>query len=130
EGSYPAAGRFRVYIYDDYTRPLTVANARKVRGRIITKEVFDSSTRTSRELSSAPLVLTRNGAYFEARIDPVPLPAQITAKISFGSDDKESRFDFSFPSYSKDVGAPSSISTPSPAMGPTSSSTVAIAGGS
>jgi hypothetical protein len=106
EGTYPAAGRFRVYIYDDYTRPLRMQEARKVRGRIVTKEVFESNTHTSRELASAPLVLARNGAYFEARIDPLALPAQMTAKISFGSDDKESRFDFSFPAYSKDVTAP------------------------
>jgi hypothetical protein len=85
---------------------LTLAVARKVRGRIVTKEVFDSTTRTSRDLSSAPLVLARNGAFFEARIDPLALPAQMTAKISFGSDDKESRFDFSFPAYSKDVTMP------------------------
>jgi hypothetical protein len=106
EGTYPAAGRFRVYVYDDYTRPLTLANARKVRGRVVTKEVFDNSTRTSRELSSAPLVLARNGAFFEARVDPLALPAQMTAKIAFGAGDKESRFDFTFPAYSKDVAAP------------------------
>jgi hypothetical protein len=106
EGAYPEAGRFRVYIYDDYTRPLSPAAARKVRGRIVTKEVFDASRNSSRELASAPLVLARNGAFFEARISPLALPAQMTAKISFGADDKESRFDFSFPAYSKDVSAP------------------------
>jgi hypothetical protein len=112
EGTYPGPGRFRVYVYDDYTKPLKLADARKVRGRIVTKEVFDSSTRTSRELSSAPLVLARNGAFFEARIDPLALPAQMTAKISFGSDDKEGRFDFSFPAYSKDLpAAPPAVST-------------------
>src|SRR5260221_45974 len=101
EGAYPSAGRFRVYVYDDYSRPLTLAEARKVRGRIVTKEVFDSAARASRELASAPLVVARNGAFLEARIDPLALPAQMAAKISFGSDDKESRFDFSFPAYSK-----------------------------
>ena len=82
---------------------LALAAARKVRGRIVTKEVFDASRHTPRELSSAPLVLARNGAFFEARIDPLQLPAQMTAKISFDADDKESRFDFSFPAYSKDA---------------------------
>lgn len=103
EGTYPAAGRFRVYVYDDYSRPLGMADARKVRGRVVTKEMFDSKTGTTRELASAPLVLARNGAFFEARIDPMALPAQMTAKISFKSDDKESRFDFTFPSFSKDL---------------------------
>ena len=95
-----------MYIYDDYTKPLSLAAARKVRGRLVTKEVFDASTHSTRELASAPLVLARNGAFFEARINPLALPAQMTAKISFGADDKESRFDFSFPAYSKDVSAP------------------------
>jgi hypothetical protein len=106
EGTYPEAGRFRVYIYDDYTKPLSLAAARKVRGRLVTKEVFDAATHSTRELASAPLVLARNGAFFEARMNSLALPAQMTAKISFGADDKESRFDFSFPAYSKDVNAP------------------------
>jgi len=103
EGTYPAAGRFRVYIYDDYTRPLSSTAARKIRGRVVTKEVFDASRNTSRELASAPLVLARNGAYFEARIESLHPPAQMTAKISFTAGDKDSRFDFTFPAYSKDV---------------------------
>jgi hypothetical protein len=125
EGAYPAAGRFRVYVYDDYSKPLTLADARKVRGRIVTKEVFDSAARASRELSSAPLVLARNGAFFEARIDPLALPAQMTAKISFGSDDKESRFDFSFPAYSKDVPTP----LPAPVSSAPASPAAKTAGG-
>jgi Heavy metal binding domain len=122
EGAYPAAGRFRVYLYDDYTKPLTPANARKVRGRIVTKEVFDPATRTAKELASAPLVLARNGAYLEATIEPLALPAQMTAKISFGPDDKENRFDFSFPAFSKDTAAP-----PAPASAPAAVSTAMTA---
>ena len=97
------AGRFRVYVYDDFSKPLSVAQARKVRGRVVTKEAFDPKTGTTRELASTPLVLARNGAFFEARIEPLALPAKLTAKISFTSDDKESRFDFAFPAYSRDV---------------------------
>jgi hypothetical protein len=103
EGTYPAAGRFRVYVYDDYSKPLSPAEARKVRGRVVTKEVFDPKTGATRELASAPLVLARNGAFFEARFDSPTLPARLTAKISFRSGDKESRFDFAFPTYSKDL---------------------------
>jgi len=110
EGTYPAAGRFRVYVYDDYSKPLGLADARNVRGRVVTKEVLDSKTGTTRELASTPLVLARNGAFFEARIEPLALPAKMTAKIAFRSGDKESRFDFAFPGYSSDLppaGAPS-----------------------
>jgi len=105
EGTYPAAGRLRVYVYDDFSKPLAVAQARQIRGRVVTKEVFDPKTGQVRELASAPLVLARNGAFLEARIEPLPLPAQMTAKISFTADVKESRFDFVFPTYSRDVPA-------------------------
>jgi hypothetical protein len=115
EGAYPAPGRFRVYMYDDFSKPLTADRARNVRARVVTKEVFDPKTKTTRELASAPLVLARNGAFFEARIDQRALPAQMTAKISFAPGDKESRFDFAFPSFSKDqpspIAAPSGLST-------------------
>ncbi len=112
EGTYPAAGRFRVYVYDDFSKPLTMDKARRVRARAVTKEMLDPKTRTARELASAPLVLARNGAFFEARIEALALPAQMTAKISFGPDDKESRFDFTFPAFSKDQPA-QSLSTSS-----------------
>ena len=102
EGTYPAEGRFRVYVYNEYSKPLSLAAARKVRGRVIMKEAFDPKTGTTRELASAPLVLARNGAFFEARFERIALPATLTAKISFGSDDKESRFDFTFPALTKD----------------------------
>jgi hypothetical protein len=107
EGAYPAPGQFRVYLYDDYTKPLPLAQARKVRARVVTKEVFDPATKTTRELSSAPLLLARSGTFLEARIDPLALPAQMTAKMSFGPGDKENRFDFAFPAFSKDVVVPS-----------------------
>ena len=100
EGTYPGAGRFRVYVYDDFSKPLSAALARKVRGRVVTKEAFDPKTGTTRELASTPLVLARNGAFLEARMESLALPAKMTVKISFTSDDKESRFDFAFPAYS------------------------------
>jgi Heavy metal binding domain len=115
EGTYPAPGRFRVYVYDDFSRPLTTAQARKVRGRVVTKEAIDPKTGIARELASAPLVLARNGAFFEARIEPLALPARLTAKISFTPGDRESRFDFAFPSYSRDVPAPASSTSAAPA---------------
>jgi hypothetical protein len=121
EGAYPAAGRFRLYVYDDYSKPLSAAEARKIRGRIVTKEAFDSKTGTTRELASAPLVLARNGSFFEARLEPLALPARLVAKVAFRPGDKESRFDFTFPSYSRDLPAPAATSTsarPAPAAAP------------
>jgi len=106
EGTYPAEGRFRVYVYNDYSKPLSLAAARKIRGRVIMKEAFDPNTGTTRELASAPLVLARNGAFFEARLERRALPATLTAKFSFRPGDKESRFDFTFPAFTKDLPAP------------------------
>jgi hypothetical protein len=139
EGTYPAAGRFRVYVYDDYSKPLSIGDARKVRGRVVTKEVLDPKTGTTRELASAPLVLARNGTFFEARIEPMALPAKMTAKIAFRSGDKESRFDFAFPGYSRDLPAPvapgtsttssaSAPSTPAPGAPEASSASGASSG--
>jgi len=105
EGTYPAAGRFRLYVCDDYSKPLAAAQARKIRARVVTKEEFDSTTHATRELATAPLVLSPSGAFLEARIEPLALPAEMSAKVSFGPGDKESRFDFSFPAYSRDTGS-------------------------
>ena len=120
EGTYPAAGRLRVYLYDDFTKPLPAAQARGVKGRIVTKEVFNPATKTTRELASAPLVLvasgTASGSYLEAKIEPMTLPAQITAKIAFKPGDKENRFDFTFAALSKDTATPAAA--PRAAPGP------------
>jgi hypothetical protein len=119
EGTYPAAGRFRLYLYDDFSRPLTAAKARTVRARVVTNEAIDPKTGTTREVASAPLVLARNGAFFEAKIEPLALPAKLIAKISFKPGDKESRFDFTFPAYSKDMPVPAKPDLPMPVKAPT-----------
>ena len=115
EGTYPAPGRFRVYLYDDYSRPLKPADARNVRGRVVLKEEFDPKTGSTRELTTAPLTPARNGAYLEARFDPISLPAKLTAKVSFKSAEKESRFDFTFQQLSADlpVRVPARVTQPS-----------------
>ena len=118
EGTYPAAGRFRVYVYDDFSKPLDLAQARKVRGRVVLKEAFDAKTGTTRELASAPLVLARSGAFLEARIEPLPVPAKLTAKITFSPDNKESRFDFAFPAYSRDIPTAAVTSSAASAVAP------------
>jgi hypothetical protein len=121
EGTYPAAGRFRVYIYDDFSRPLPLDHARKVRARVVTKEAADPKTGAVRELASTPLVLARNGAFFEARLEALTFPAKMTAKISFTPDNKESRFDFVFPAFTVDLPA-STPATSGASAGRTSAS--------
>lgn len=106
EGAYPQAGVFNLYLYDDYTRPLSVDRMRQAKGRVVTKEVFDNATRTTQELAAYPLVLTRTG-HLQAKVDRPALPAQMSAKIRLKDDGPEYRFDFVFPALSKDPTPPS-----------------------
>jgi heavy metal-binding protein len=106
EGTYPRAGVFRLYLYDDYTKPLPRDQVRKTTARLVVRESFDTATRTTKELVTAPLVLAPNGRYLEAKIGDVPLPAQLTAKIKFQPAAAEHRFDFAFAEYSKEPASP------------------------
>jgi hypothetical protein len=102
EGAYPRAGVFLMHLYDDYTKPLPLDKARQVVGRVVTKEIIDSAPRASREVAAFPLKLAANGQYLEAKIDAVPLPAQMIGKVTFVTGGPEYRFDFTFPSFSVD----------------------------
>ncbi len=106
EGVHPSARLFRLYVYDDYGRPLASAKVKDIEARVVTKETFDPATRQTTELSAFPLKAPRNRPYLEARIDPSTLPAEMTAKVRFGDDQPEYRFDFTFPAFSKEPAAP------------------------
>jgi len=101
EGALPRAGFMRVYLYDDFSKPLPLDQARRVQGRIVTNETIDPQTRMPTEVAF-PLSLTRDGRAMEARVDARTLPARLTAKLKFKSDGPEYRFDFAFDSFSKD----------------------------
>jgi hypothetical protein len=102
EGAYPRAGVFRLYVYDDYSKPLRGEQLRAVKGRVVTDERFDAATRTTREIAAFPLVVAGNGTYLEARIKPTALPLRVTAKVSFKPQAPEYRFDFAFSALSRD----------------------------
>jgi Heavy metal binding domain len=102
EGVYPAPGVFRVYFYDEFAKPLPPEQLRAVKGRLVLKETFDPATKQTQEQSAFPLAISRDGQYLEARIDAVPVPAQMTAKIQFKPDAREGRFDFAFGELSKE----------------------------
>jgi hypothetical protein len=104
EGAYPQAGVVRIYLYDDYTKPLPDDQVKLVRGRIVTKESLDPVTHIRKEVAF-PLVLSRDRRYLEARVDTRRLPAPMAAKITFKPEGPENRFDFTFPEFSKDPGA-------------------------
>jgi Heavy metal binding domain len=101
EGAYPRNRVFRLYLYDDYARPLASDQVKRIKGKVVTKETFDSVTGTTKEIAVFPLAVASNGAYLEARVDSATLPAQMAAKIRFKDDAPEYRFDFTFSSLSQ-----------------------------
>jgi hypothetical protein len=111
EGALPGDGVFRVYLYDDFTKPLKSALFKAVKGRVVTEQTFDAATRKTTEVKSFPLVPVAGGRYFQARIGSTKLPASMTAKMQFTPDGPEYPFDFTFSAYTKDVAAP-----PTPTM--------------
>jgi len=95
EGTYRDGGVFRMYLYDDFTKPLARDQVRAMSGRIITKGG-----------ASIPLVPVQNGRFLEAKIGALPFPAELAAKLKFKAAAPENHFDFTFPEYSKEPVAP------------------------
>jgi len=114
EGTYLPSGVFRMHLYDDYTKPLTLKLAREISGTLV---VQDPKTGKDKEI---PLV--RNGRYLQAPIGKQPFPAQMYAKVAFKPGDRDTRFDFSFDGFSKEPKvAPSATTTAAmPATSPPS----------
>jgi len=105
EGTYQSDEIFRVYLYDDYTKPLPLDLTKQVTGRIVTKETFDAATKTTKEITTFPLKTSPDGDYLEARLGRVKFPADLTAKLKFKNGDQEYRFDFTFAEFSIDKAA-------------------------
>src|SRR5579864_8076229 len=91
EGTYFAPGVFRLFLYDDFTKPLPVAKVKTMNARLIL-------TKDGREL---PLI--RNGRVLEAKVGKLPFPATMQAHVQFEANGKDNLFDFTFERYSKDV---------------------------
>jgi hypothetical protein len=105
EASYQSDEIFRVYLYDDYTKPLPADLAKQVTGRVVTKEIFDAATKSTKEITAFPLRPSADGEYLEGRPGRMKLPAEMTAKVKFKSGDQEYRFDFTFAEFSVDKAA-------------------------
>jgi hypothetical protein len=101
EGTYPSAGLFRMYFYDNFKKPLA---GKDFTGTLV---VLD---KTNREVASLPLAPSRDGKTLEARVAPAleALPLNAAAKIKFDRTAPEQRFDFPFAAYSVDAPAPAS----------------------
>ena len=128
EGALPAQRVFRLYLYDDYGRPLAAEKIRDVQARVVTKEDFDPATRKTTDVVAFPLKVVRNRPYLEARVDTSALPAEMTAKVRFGNDLPEYRFDFTFEKLTKDplvpvAGPTQAKSSPTQPAAPTAAAT-------
>ena len=99
EGAYFASGLFRLYLYDDFTKPLALAQVRATSARIL----------VGKEAKEVPLV--RNGRVFEARIGKLPFPVEVQARVRFEASKPENLFDFTFEKFSKDLPAPATVTT-------------------
>ena len=88
EGVYTGDGTFRVYLYDDFSRPLTADKVRQVSARA------RSGSRDMRLAADAA------GGYLETELHASDFPVDVTAWIKFGLNERESRFDFRFSEHS------------------------------
>jgi hypothetical protein len=90
EATFPQERVVRIYVYDDYTKPLPRDRMKLVQGRIIVKAV------------SFPLAQSRDGQYLEAEVDRGTLPISLVAKLELKAKGPEYHFDFRFTEFSKE----------------------------
>jgi hypothetical protein len=121
EGTYPRAGNFRAYFYDNYTKPI---DAKAFTGSVVLQAI-DPATKAPKDVATFPLRLSRDGKTLEGTLQSDPRPSKETpttmvAKIRMTKDGPEQPFTFAFVEYSKDV-------PPPPASAPAAATTTASA---
>ena len=102
EVTHPAKEVFRVYVYDDYSKPF-VPPALAPR---IVELTPPGGTGARPTVLDIPLKRVPGKQYFEGRVKDLAVPAVIAMMIKFDAADKEYRFDFYFTDYTKDPAAP------------------------
>ena len=108
EGTYPRAGSFRLFVYDDYARALNAAALRPdQRPRWWPKKRYDAATKKTTELRVFPL---RRLEGRQPISRPIPAtarwPSRLTAKVTLKKGEPEHRFDFTFAAATVDPTAP------------------------
>ena len=111
EGTYLPSGVFRLHLYDDFTKPLPLADVRATKAEVVVKD-----PRSGAEKS---FPLTRSGRYMQAAIGKLPLPVSMYAHVQFKPDGPHNRFDFTFDSYSKEPAAAPRTTMAAPPAGTT-----------
>jgi len=99
EGTFVRPSVFRVYFYDDFTRPLAITGF---------SATVAKTDRDGRDIG-APITIrpggTKDRNTLEMRLPGTTLPASFALRVKFKPDDKERVFDFTFPDYSKEPAA-------------------------
>lgn len=93
EGTYPRAGLFRVFFYDDWTKPLA---PKGFTGHAIVRDA------SGKQLASIPLKASRISNAMEARIPNGALPMIASLQVRFKPGEPEKLFDFQFNEYSQE----------------------------
>lgn len=96
EGTFVPPGIFRVYFYDDLSRPMS---PRGFTGRVAKTDIAGTEA-----VPATPLVMARSkdGNTMESRLRNTSFPVSVALHLKFGPDDKEQVFDFTFAEYSKE----------------------------
>lgn len=87
EATHPAASQFRLYVYDDYSRPFIPKG--------FTSRMVDGTR-------SIPFKAAPSRSFLQAQLPGAALPATIVVKARFENDQPEYHFDFQFYDYSKE----------------------------
>ena len=72
EGTYPRAGSFRLFVYDDYARALSPDALGQINGRLVAEERYDPATKKTTELRVFPLVSPRTVSIWRPTPDTGP----------------------------------------------------------
>ena len=92
EGVWPEQRRFKLYVADEWGRPLPEARLRELGGRIVAGDV------------SVPLTMSVDAEYLEARLPTLKLPAELSLVLAVPGRADEG-FQFSFHAYSDEQNA-------------------------
>src|SRR3989441_870699 len=103
EGTLVRPNVFRVYFYDDFTRPLAIT------GFSATVAKADPNGRDIGAPTAIRPGRTKDRNTLEMRIPGTTLPASFALHVKFKPADKERVFDFTFPDYSREPSAAPAI---------------------
>jgi hypothetical protein len=105
EGTYVAPGIFRLYFYNEFTKPMKVG---AITGRVVVANSNAQATGKEIPLTLSPI---RDGNAVEAKIPDAPLPSKgsivyLKALVKLKPGDKDWVTDYTFADYSKDPAPP------------------------